>query len=269
MEDQKPRVLPKSAVAEAIDYALNQWIALTRFLEDGRLAIDNNEIEREMRAVALGRKNWMAAGSEVGGETAAIGFTMIASAAACGVEPVEWLTDVLDRIGSCLEGRLIELLPDRWKDALATQRARTPQTETSRDTCEASAVDLGVLTKSHPEEHAAPESTDGQPQATGETSQERSLGPIAARPDGPSSDETASAPPRQSWPDLTSTAHCATTSGAEPRTAMRAVGMSPSASGVAPPRRPRPPSPRPRHASPGEPLGCDRSDTNPPERAPP
>jgi hypothetical protein len=123
MEEQKTRVLPKSAVSEAIEYAQNQWVALSRFLEDGRLKIDNNEVELELRGVALGRKNWLACGSEVGGEIAARGYTMVASAVACGVDPVEWLTDVLERIVTCPPDRLIELLPDRWKAARETRTA--------------------------------------------------------------------------------------------------------------------------------------------------
>jgi transposase len=124
-EEQRTRALPKSPVTAAVEYMQNQWVALTRFLEDGRLSIDNNAVERDLRAVALGRKNWMAAGSEVGGETAAIGFTMIASALACGINSVEWLADVLERIVTCPAERLHELLPDQWKAARdASDRAR-------------------------------------------------------------------------------------------------------------------------------------------------
>jgi transposase len=129
MEDQEGRVLPKSSVGEAIEYAQNQWGALVRFPEDGRLEIDNTAIERELRRVALGRKNWMAAGSEVGGETAAIGYTMIASATACGVDPVEWLTDVLERIVICPDDELVDLLPDRWKAARKTQSPDSTDTK--------------------------------------------------------------------------------------------------------------------------------------------
>lgn len=123
VEDQKTSALPKGTVAAAIEYMQNQWVALTRFLEDGRLSIDNNAVERDLRAVALGRKNWMAAGSEVGGATAAIGFTMIASAVRCGVDPVEWLADVLERIVTCPPERLHELLPDQWKAARDAEKA--------------------------------------------------------------------------------------------------------------------------------------------------
>jgi hypothetical protein len=126
MEDQKRRVLPKSAVGEAIEYAQNQWVALTRYVEDGRLKIDNNDVELELRGVALGRKNWMACGSDVGGETSAIGYTMVSSAVATGVDPVEWMTDVLERIVTCPPDQLIELLPDRWKAARKTRTAASP-----------------------------------------------------------------------------------------------------------------------------------------------
>jgi len=117
MEEQAPRVLPKSPAGEAIGYATNQWTALNRYLEDGRLSIDNNAVERELRTVAVGRKNWMACGSQVGGEVAAIGYTMIGSAVINGVNPVTWLTDVLERITTCPPEKLGELLPDRWKEA--------------------------------------------------------------------------------------------------------------------------------------------------------
>lgn len=131
MGEQEGRALPKSPVAAAIEYARNQWTALNRFLDDGRLAIDNNAAELELRQVALGRKNWMAIGSEVGGETAAIGYTMIASAVTCGVEPVAWLTDVLEQIVTCPPNRLEELLPDRWKAARPPQVSAAPDAATT------------------------------------------------------------------------------------------------------------------------------------------
>lgn len=132
IEEQRRGALPKSPLAAATEYAWNQWAALTRFLEDGRLKIDNNDVERELRNVALGRKNWLAAGSEVGGETAAIGYTMIASAVACGVDPVEWLTDVLERIVTCTPDQLVDLLPDRWKAARGTQRPGSSEASVDR-----------------------------------------------------------------------------------------------------------------------------------------
>lgn len=131
MGEQEGRALPKSPVTAAIEYARNQWTALTRFLDDGRLAIDNNAAELELRQVALGRKNWMAIGSEVGGETAAIGYTMIASAVTCGVEPVAWLKDVLEQIVTCPPDRLEELLPDRWKAARPPQVSAAPDAATT------------------------------------------------------------------------------------------------------------------------------------------
>jgi transposase len=93
------QVSAKSALAEAIRYALTRWAALTRYLDDGRLEIDNNLAERAMRAVAIGRKNWLFAGSDSGGETAAIFYTLIETAKANGVNPRLWLTQVLETIG--------------------------------------------------------------------------------------------------------------------------------------------------------------------------
>ncbi|QCO03324.1 IS66 family transposase [Azospirillum argentinense] len=93
------QVSGKSALAEAIRYALSRWPALTRYLADGRLEIDNNIAERAMRAVALGRKNWLFAGSDGGGEAAAVFYTLIETAKANGHNPRLWLTRVLDAIG--------------------------------------------------------------------------------------------------------------------------------------------------------------------------
>jgi transposase len=93
------QVSAKSALAEAIRYALTRWAALTRCLDDGRLEIDNNLAERAMRAVAIGRKNWLFAGSDSGGETAAVFYTLIETAKANGINPRLWLTKVLETIG--------------------------------------------------------------------------------------------------------------------------------------------------------------------------
>ena len=72
LEEERPKVLPKSKLAEAINYALNQWQALCRYTEAGCLTIDNNAAEREMKQIAIGRKNWLFFGSPQGGQTAAI-----------------------------------------------------------------------------------------------------------------------------------------------------------------------------------------------------
>lgn len=113
--EQSGQVIPKSPLGKAIRYTLNQWNALVRFLEDGRLQIDNNSVERDLRGVALGRKNWMSLGSDTGGVTAAVAYSLVVSAVLNGIEPTAYLTDVLTRIRTIPRERLPELLPDRWK----------------------------------------------------------------------------------------------------------------------------------------------------------
>lgn len=115
LKEQAQVVLPRSPMGEAIGYALGQWRALGRYLEDGDLEIDNNAAERALRRVALGRKNWLFAGSDEGGRRAAIIYTMIASCQQHGVEPFAYLRDVLGRIPSHLQSRIEELLPGHWK----------------------------------------------------------------------------------------------------------------------------------------------------------
>ena len=82
LREQKALALPKSQFGKAIGYALNQWPALLRYASDGRLEIDNNAMEETLRPCAIGRKNWIFFGSDRGGETAAILFSIVASAAA-------------------------------------------------------------------------------------------------------------------------------------------------------------------------------------------
>jgi transposase len=114
LDGQAPAVLPKSPLGQALRYALNQWEALVRYTQDGRLSIDNNVAEREMKRIAIGRKNWLFAGSDRGGQTAAVLYTMMSSCQRHGVEPYAYLEDVLRRLPTQPAGRLEELLPDRW-----------------------------------------------------------------------------------------------------------------------------------------------------------
>jgi hypothetical protein len=86
------------------------------YLEDGRLAIDNNAAERSLRGVALGRKNWLFAGSDRGGERAAVMATLIETAKLNGVDPQSWLTDVLSRIADHPINRVDEFLPWNWRE---------------------------------------------------------------------------------------------------------------------------------------------------------
>ena len=110
-------VLPRSPTAGAIGYALSNWSALTRYAESGILDIDNNACERAIRPIALGRKNWLFAGSERGGRAAAIAFSLIQTCKLHGVEPFAYLADVLRRLPSHPINRVAELLPFRWQPA--------------------------------------------------------------------------------------------------------------------------------------------------------
>jgi transposase len=108
-------VLPKSPAGAAVRYALNQWVALTRFLEDGDLEIDNGATERANRDIAIGRGNWTFFGSDAGGSTAAVLRSFIATCKRCGIEPWAWFQDVLTRISTHPITRLRDLLPHNWK----------------------------------------------------------------------------------------------------------------------------------------------------------
>jgi transposase len=114
-------VLPKSPSGAAVRYALNQWQALTRFLQDGELEIDNGATERANRDIAIGRGNWTFFGSDKGGKTAAVLRSFIASCKRSGVEPFAWFHDVLARIPSHSITRLQELLPHNWKPLTPSQ----------------------------------------------------------------------------------------------------------------------------------------------------
>ena len=104
-----------SDVAKAMDYMLTRWPAFVRFLGDGRICLSNNAAERALRGIALGRKAWLFAGSERGGERAAIIYTLIQTAKLNGVDPHAWLADVLARIADQPVRRLVELLPWNWR----------------------------------------------------------------------------------------------------------------------------------------------------------
>ena len=114
---QLGRVSGKSTLAEAIRYALRHWQGLVLFLEDGRLELDTNTIERAIRPIALGRKNSLFAGSDGGARHWAIVASLVATAKLNGVEPLAWLTDVLERMvsGRTKAHELERLLPWAWK----------------------------------------------------------------------------------------------------------------------------------------------------------
>ena len=113
-EAQLGRVSGKSALAKAFRYALRRWPSFTLFLEDGRVAIDNNPAERAIKPVVIGRKNWLFAGADAGGETLAEAMTIIESAKLSGHDPEAYLSDILARIGDHKINRLDELLPWNW-----------------------------------------------------------------------------------------------------------------------------------------------------------
>lgn len=136
LKDQRDQVLPKSPMAEAIGYALNNWTALCRYTEAGFLSIDNNLAEREMKRIAIGRKNWMHVGSDKGGQTAAVLFSFTSTCHRLGIEPWAYLQDVLSRLPATPAERLGELLPDRWH--AARQQAAPPSAASSADSSPAS-----------------------------------------------------------------------------------------------------------------------------------
>ncbi len=112
-------VLPKSPEGRAVRYTLKNWTALTRYCDDGDLAIDNNATERVIRGVAVGRHNWVFFGSDEGGKTAAVLRSFVASCQRVGVDPFAWLKDVLSRIAGHPIHQLAELLPHNWALAQA------------------------------------------------------------------------------------------------------------------------------------------------------
>jgi transposase len=117
LESEREAVLPKSPMAEAIGYALNNWSALIRYTEAGFLSIDNNVAEREMKRIAIGRKNWLHVGSAKGGRTAAVLYSFTSTCQRLGVEPWSYLQEVLSRLPTTALEQLDELLPDQWKAA--------------------------------------------------------------------------------------------------------------------------------------------------------
>ncbi|MBE3640678.1 IS66 family transposase [Mangrovicoccus algicola] len=123
-EQQLGRIPGKGDLAKAFRYGLNRWSSFCLFLEDGRVAIDNNAAERGMRPIGVGRRNWLFAGSDTDGETLARAMTIIESAKMNGLDPQAYLADVLDRIHDHKINRLDELLPWNWQPQ-ATETSRS------------------------------------------------------------------------------------------------------------------------------------------------
>lgn len=112
---EQPKHLPKGPLGEAIRYAINQWSALTRFLDDARIPVDNNRAESALRVIALGRKNFLFVGDEDTGENLAGLYSLVATCEANRVDPITYLQDVLMRIDDHPIHRLDDLLPHRWR----------------------------------------------------------------------------------------------------------------------------------------------------------
>jgi len=112
---ERTRVPDGSAIAKAIDYSLNHWTGLGRFLLDGDVPIDNNHAENQIRPCALGRKNWLFIGSQLAGERAAVVMSLLQSARLNGHDPWTYVKDVLTRLPTLPNSRIEELLPHRWR----------------------------------------------------------------------------------------------------------------------------------------------------------
>jgi transposase len=117
LREQRRKLSARNEIAKAIQYSLNRWTALTRFLDDGRLCMSNNAAERALRGIAVGRHNWTFAGSDEGGRRAAAIYTLVETAKLNDVDPQAWLTDVLERLQDHPARRIDELLPWNWKRA--------------------------------------------------------------------------------------------------------------------------------------------------------
>ena len=115
LKTELTEVLPKSTISKAISYTLNLWPRLKRYVEDGRCEIDNNLIENQIRPVALGRKNYLFAGSHQAAQRAAMIYSLLGTCKLNDVEPLAWLTDILTRIPDHPVNRLEELLPPNWQ----------------------------------------------------------------------------------------------------------------------------------------------------------
>ncbi|EAU64518.1 transposase and inactivated derivative [Stigmatella aurantiaca DW4/3-1] len=116
LEQLKPQVAPKTPLGKAITYAQNRYLPLGRFLEDGRLPLDNGEVERLIRLIAIGRNNYLFAGSDAAGQRAALAYTLVLSCYRLGMDPWAYLRDVLPKLGDTRfpAARLAELLPEAW-----------------------------------------------------------------------------------------------------------------------------------------------------------
>jgi transposase len=115
--EQRQKLAKSDATAKAIDYSLGRWAALTHYLNDGKVPIDNNAVENSIRPLALGRRNWLFVGSQSAGERTANIMSLIESAKLCGHDPWAYLKDVFERLPTLKNADLATLLPHNWKPA--------------------------------------------------------------------------------------------------------------------------------------------------------
>ena len=115
LREERPKLSRGNDLAKAMDYVLKRLPAFTRFLDDGRICLSNNAAERALRGIALGRKSWLFAGSDRGGQRAAAMYSLIVTAKMNDIDPQAWLADVLARIAGHPARDIDDLLPWNWR----------------------------------------------------------------------------------------------------------------------------------------------------------
>jgi hypothetical protein len=123
MREERAKLSRHTEVTKAMDYMLKRWEAFVRFLDDGRICLTNNAAERALRGIALGRKSWLFAGSDRGGQRAAIMYSLIVTAKLNDIDPQAWLADVLARIAEHPAHKIDELMPWNWRPLKAPEPA--------------------------------------------------------------------------------------------------------------------------------------------------
>jgi transposase len=123
MQEHRARLSPGHEIAKAMNYMLKRWASFVRFLDDGRICLSNNAAERALRGIALGRKSWLFAGSDRGGQRAAIMYSLIVTAKMNDVDPQAWLAEILARIAGHPASKIDELLPWNWKPRITAAAA--------------------------------------------------------------------------------------------------------------------------------------------------
>jgi hypothetical protein len=121
LREQQPKLSRSNDLTTAMDYMLKRWPAFTRFLDDGRICLSNSAAERALRGIALGRKSWLFAGSDRGGQRPTAMYSLIVTATMNEVDPQAWLGDVLARIAEHPAHRIDQLLPWNWQPRSAPQ----------------------------------------------------------------------------------------------------------------------------------------------------